>query len=419
MNIWILQHYATPPDTVSGTRHFNFAKMLVEDGYNVTIFACGFNHSTFKEERLQEGEIFRLEYIQGVRFLWIKAPSYSRNDWRRMINMITYAVRAYIKAGTLNQIPTIIWASNPHLFSGLTGYHLAKKYNAHFLFEVRDLWPQVFVDIGAFSRRHPLIIFLRMIERFIYQHAERIITLMGKASDYLEQCGVERFKISYLPHGIDMEMFQSSKSELPPEIFDGIGREKEKGKLIVGYLGAHGIADALETIVDCCARLQTMGRRDVHFVLIGHGSEKLRIEQKAREMKLDNISFFQAVPKNSVPAVIKLFDMAIVSKKDSPLYKYGTSFIKTFDYMACGVPILWAVNSPDCPVREADCGLAVPAEQPKEMAEAVVSLADMDDEIRRAIGQRGLSYVMSKHDNRVLGQKLKQLFEGVCTKPYA
>ncbi len=333
--------------------------------------------------------------------------------------MITYSASAYIMAGRLNQKPTIIWASNPHLFSGLTGHLLAKKFKAHFLFEVRDLWPQVFVDIGAFSPRHPVILSLRIIERFIYRHAELIITLMDKASDYLEEYGVERGKISYLPHGIDVEMFQSSKSELPPEIFDGIGREKEKGKLIVGYLGAHGIADALETIVDCCARLQTMGRRDIHFVLIGHGSEKLRIEQKARGMKLENISFFQAVPKNSVPAVIKLFDMAIVSKKDSPLYKYGTSFIKTFDYMACGVPILWAVNAPDCPVREAECGLAVPAEQPKEMAEAVVSLADMDDEIRKAIGQRGLNYVMIRHDNRVLGQRLKQLFQGICTKPYS
>jgi len=416
MNIWILQHYATPPDTVSGTRHFNFAKQLIENGYDVTIFACSFNHSTFKEERLQEGEISRIEYIEGVRFLWIRGQSYKRNNWKRMLNMIAYAVRSYMKADSVNTKPTIILASNPHLFSGLTGYFLAKKYQAHFLFEVRDLWPQVFIDVGAFSRWHPLIIFLKMIERFIYQRAELIITLMGGAADYLEECGVNRSKIIYLPHGVNVEMFQDICVELSQEIMDGVISKKAMSKMIVGYVGAHGVADALESLLDCCSILKSRGRRDVHFVLIGHGSEKQRLEKKAIEMCLDNISFYQSIPKKEVPAIIKLFDVAVVSKKDSPLYKFGTSFIKTFDYMACGVPILWSVNSPDCPIRDAHCGIPIPAECPDLMADAVISFADMGDAARKDIGKRGFDYVMDNHDNRVLGQKLEKLFQNLCHK---
>lgn len=410
MNLWILQHYATPPDTVSGTRHFNFAKELSQYGYDATIFASSFNHSSYREERLSEAEQYRIEDVQGVRFFWIKTPWYNNNGWKRMRNMIAFAVRSFRLSKALNQWPDIIWASNPHLFSGLSGYWLARKYRAHFVFEVRDLWPQVFVDIGAFSPRHPLILTLRLIERFVYSRAEKLIVLMGKASDYLHNCGVEPEKILYLPHGVGAAMFGGTEETIPT-VLEPARLLKTQGKTVIGYVGAHGIADALDTVVDCCSLLKGLGRSDLHFVMVGNGSEKERLEKKASERGLDNITFFGAIPKTMVPSAIRMFDLAIVSKKRSPLYKYGTSFIKTFDYMASGVPILWAVDSPDCPVTDAGCGLVVPAEVPEKMAEAVVSFCSMDEEMRRQMGRQGLEYVKSNHDNRSLVIQLKELFE--------
>jgi len=386
--------------------------MLSHYGYDVTIFAAGFNHSTHIEERLKDKEFYRVEVIQGVRFLWIKTPSYSGNDWRRMYNMITYAALAYRYSSVLKQRPDIIFSSNPHLFSGLTGYFLAKKYRAHFVFEVRDLWPQVFVDIGAFPSEHPLILFLRIIEKFIYNKAKKIIVLMPKAFEYIESQGADPKKILYLPHALDVEVFGKKKEKVPPAL-EEVNRLEMKGKLIVGYLGAHGIADALDTLLDCCMILQQRARDNVHFVLVGHGSEKKRLLERANELKLSNITFFQAIPKKNVPSVIKLFDVAIVCKKDSPLYKYGTSFIKTFDYMACGVPILWAVNSLDCPVTEAMCGIAIPAEQPYLMADAVTKFTDMSSETRTSMGLNGLDYVKQNHDNKILCARLRSILESL------
>ncbi len=413
--IWIFQHYATPPDTVSGTRHFNFARMLAGHGYDPTIFACGFNHSTYREERLGPDELWRVECVQGVRFFWIKAPGYQGNGLDRIRNMAAYAVRSYVASKHLGQVPGMIWASNPHLLSGLTGYLLAKKHRARFVFEVRDLWPQAFVDIGAFSSRHPVVVLMRMLERFIYGRADKIITLMPKASVYIEGCGVSPEKIVHLPHGVNLDLFQNPGEGLPAAIIEDADRLKSRGKVIIGYVGAHGIADALDSLLDSCAVLQARGESSVHFMMIGHGSEKRRLEERARDMKLDNISFYPAVPKSAVPAAIRLFDVALVCKKDSPLYKYGTSFIKTFDYMACGVPILWAVNSNDCPVLEGECGLAVPAENPERMAEAAVRFARMQVDQRKEMGLKGLVYVKNNHDNTILGQRLMDLFEGLRT----
>jgi len=412
MNLWVFQHYATPPDTVSGTRHFNLAKALSQSGYDVTIFAASFNHSTCREERLTGQERYRVESIQGVRFVWIKTPVYSGNGWRRMRNMVAYAIRAYQHSASLKQRPDIIFASNPHLFSGITGYLLAKKWRSLFVFEVRDLWPQVFVDIGAFGNAHPLIIGLRGIERFIYGRAERIIVLMPKASEYIQACGVDPKKIVYLPHALDVGAFEKAAGNVPSEL-DEINRLKMQGKFIVGYLGAHGVADALDTLMDCCTILRERGMEDAHFVMIGHGSEKERLAERASKLKLNNMSFFQAIPKQLVPSAIKLFDIGIVCKKDSPLYKYGTSFIKTFDYMACGVPILWAVNSPDCPVTEAGCGIAIPAESPQLMADAVTEFAGMSAEMRSDMGEKGLEYVKQNHDNNALSERLRVLFESL------
>jgi glycosyltransferase involved in cell wall biosynthesis len=412
MNLWIFQHYATPPDTVSGTRHFNMAKMLSDYGYETTIFAAGFNHSTLKEERITGKELYRIEYIQGVRFVWIKTPKYSGNGLRRMVNMIVYAIGAFLVSFSLKQQPVIILASNPHLFSGITGYFLSKIFNAHFVFEVRDLWPQVFVDIGVFSPKHPLIFFLRMIEKFIYNRAEKIIVLMSKASEYIEGCHVDPQKIIYLPHALDITAFETVGINLPSALH-AINDMKKKGKFVVGYLGAHGIADSLDTLLDCCTELKKRGRHDIQFVMIGHGSEKKRLEERSIELDLTNVSFFQAIPKNIVPTAIRLFDLAVVIKKDSPLYKYGTSFIKTFDYMACSVPILWAVNSQDCPVTEAGCGLAVHAEQPQLLADAVISFAGMSQIMRQEIGCNGLEYVRKNHDNRVLAERLRATFESL------
>lgn len=397
MNIWILQHYATPPDTLSGTRHFNFAKQLIKRGHSVSIWAAGLNHSTLKEERLSGFQLLRTENIEGVDFVWIRTPAYTRNDWRRMANIMSYGLLVSVAGAVKRRKPDVIWGSNPHLFAGLAGYLLAMKTGSRFVFEVRDLWPQVFVDLGAFREDSLAIKSLRMLEKFIYNRAGKIITLMPRASDYITSVGVPEHKITYIPHAVDFDAFSSSCASLPDDLAEKIKELRSQKKMIVGYIGAHGLADGLETLVDAARIIQNSGQECIHFLLVGHGTEKERIVQRARDQTLRNMDFFDFIPKTAVPEFINSFDIGVVCKRKSNVHRYGTSFIKLFDYMACAKPIVWSVFSHDDPVQRTRAGISVQAENPEQMASAIQKMATMSAKERKRLGDNGYEYVFKNH----------------------
>lgn len=141
MNIWIFNHYAITPNLPGGIRHFDFEKKLVKRGYKVTIFASSFHHNLFKETKEYKKDKFIIEEYEGVRFVWLETFPYSGNDWRRVINMLSYSIRAYKVGRKLNiEKPDIIIGSSVLLFAVFIAYFLSKKYKTHFIMEVRDLW---------------------------------------------------------------------------------------------------------------------------------------------------------------------------------------------------------------------------------------------------------------------------------------
>ena len=185
MNIWIFNHYAITPDMPGGTRHYDLSRELLKEGYNVTIFASSFNYVTRREERLKGGESFRLEWVKGIRYVWLKTFPYLKSDWRRVLNWLSYAVRVIFFSIKIKEKPDVIIGSSVHLFAPLAAYALSRLKRSKFIFEVRDLWPQTLIDIGSISKNHPLIIFFRFLERFLYRNADKIINLLPNAGDYI------------------------------------------------------------------------------------------------------------------------------------------------------------------------------------------------------------------------------------------
>jgi len=375
VNIWILNHYATPPDTSGSTRHFDFAKELVKREQKVTIFASGFNHRTRREERLEGKQNYRRENIEGVEFIWLRTvPYYKGNDWRRAVNMLSYSFRVIPLGLRLKKGPDVVLASSPHPFTGLAGYVLAKIKGARFIFEVRDLWPQTFVDIGGYSNKSFVLKLLRALEKFLYRRANRIVVLAPKASDYISRLGIPTSKIVHIPNGVDPELFSDTGIELPRELDEIILRLKSKGKSLVGYTGAHGIANALDTIIEAAELLQEKGADKVHFLMVGDGPEKERLVAKAESRGLNNISFYKSIPKDAVPKLLRAIDIAVISWKKSDLYsKYGISTNKIWDYMICAKPVVWAIDLLDNPVAETNCGITVSPEDAEEMAKAIMA----------------------------------------------
>jgi glycosyltransferase involved in cell wall biosynthesis len=412
VNIWIVNHYAIPPDTPGGTRHFDFARQLVKQGHRVTIFASSFSHRTRKEERLTGKRRHREENIDGVGFIWIKTlPYYGGNDWRRVLNMLSYACRAGRVGLRRQERPDVILASSPHPFAGLTGYILSRIKKAGFIFEVRDLWPRTLVDIGGYKEKSLTVRLLGVLERFLYRKARRIVVLQPGAPQYIARLGIPADKVVFIPNGVSPELFSASGARLPKKLEKLISVLKSEGKLVVAYTGAHGIANALDTIIEAAKLMQDRGIDKVHFLMVGEGPEKKRLIAKAKEWRLDNISFHEPIPKGAIPGLLRASDIAVLSWRKSRLYEYGISANKLWDYMMCAKPIVWAINTLVDPVVKANCGITVPAEDPEEMAQAIVKLCGLSDNERREMGKRGHKYAMKYHSIPVLTDRLLEVVQ--------
>jgi len=414
MNIWIFNHYATPPDAPGGTRHFDFASELVKAKHKVTIFASSFDHRTRREERVAAKQSYRMENIEGVAFAWVSTfPYYGGNDWRRVVNMLSYAFRVIPLGLKLTEKPDVILASSPHPFAGMAGWILAKLKGAIFIFEVRDLWPQTFVEIGGYSSKSPVVVLLRILEKFLYQKAREIVVLLPKASDYITALGIPADKIIYIPNGVRPEFFSDTRMDLPQDMETFISDMKSRGKLLIVYAGAHGIANAMDTILEAARLLKDKEADKVHFLLVGEGPEKQRLRDVTRDWELNNINFFSPIPKKAIPRLLRTSDIALISIKKSNLYNYGMSLNKLWDYMICAKPVVWATNSANDPVAEAGCGITVPPEDPQAMAEAIMRLCFMSKEERRQMGIRGHEYVIKYHSVPVLARKLLEALSHV------
>ena len=208
MNIWILNHYAITPDLPGGTRHFDFGKELAKRGHKVTIFASSFRHSLFKETKLYGNSNYAIDKISdGFRFVWVKTVPYKVNNWKRVLNMLSYSWRVYETAKFLSlERPDVIVGSSVHLFAVLTAYLLSLHFRAHFIMEVRDLWPQTLVNMGI-SKWHPFVVSLSFLEKFLYRRARKIITLLPKAHKYIESLAISTEKVVWISNGVDLSTF--------------------------------------------------------------------------------------------------------------------------------------------------------------------------------------------------------------------
>jgi len=407
MNIWILNHYAITPDLPGGTRHFDFGKELSRRGHNITIFASSFRHSLSKETKSYDNNNYIIENINdNFKFVWIKTFPYKKNDWRRVLNILSYSWRVYKTAKSLRlEKPNIVMGSSVHLFAVLTSYFLSIHFKAHFIMEVRDLWPQTLIDMGI-PKCHPFVIFLSLLEKFLYEKAEKIITLLPKAHEYIECLGISPWKVVWVPNGVDMSRFDV-------EIKDTLS--KSNNEFIVMYAGAFGIANNLDVAINSANILKDK-YLNIKFVFIGDGPEKSRLIKRAKLLKLRNIEFRDSIKKDKIPEVLTKADALFICLKNLALYKYGLSFNKLFDYLASGKPIIFSSNAVNNPMDETRAGITVPADNPEALTKAIIKLHNMPREKKQEMGNKGREYVKKYHNIPILVNKLERVFEELLEK---
>jgi glycosyltransferase involved in cell wall biosynthesis len=402
LNVWWLSHYASTPDQ-QFTAQYDLAKRLVEKGHSVTFFAAGFSHYKFEEIRLRPGEKWRADEYEGVRFVWLATTPYNANDWKRVANMCSYAWRAYRLARSWNELPDLIIGTTVHPVAALAAYALSVSKGRPFVFDVGDLWPLTMIEFGKLSPKSPIAITLRALEKFLAQKATRIISNLPGAAEYFSEIGIPKEKIDWIPNGLELSRYADVKQYS--------GHLSTQYALV--YAGGHVEAFGLDTVLQAAQIVQRDGNR-ARFVFIGGGQEKPKLMRLAGELKLQNVEFQDAVPKNQLYRILESADAFVLSMRDLPnLYRYGISFNKLCDYVAAGRPVLFAGNPSNNVVEAFHCGIVVPPEDPRAFAVAIRRFENLTPEQRAEMGANARRCAKEKFDMAMLAGRLEKVLQSV------
>ncbi len=315
--------------------------------------------------------------------------------------MLVYSARAFWIGAIMPERPDVIIGSTPHPFASLTAYLLSILKGARFFFEVRDLWPLTLVNFGRLTEHGPVTWALRVLEKYLFARAEKVIMVWPRVDEYAATLGIRREKFVWIPQCVD----QSRYTGLTP--YNGEVSER----FTVMYLGAHIQAHALDVILQAAKLQRETDRENVRFVFVGGGQEKPRLIQLSRTWGLKNVEFRGVVPRRELFKVMGEADAFVLSLRDLPLYKYGISLNKLCDYMISGRPIIFAGRPAYNPVLEANCGLVIPPENPGALVQAIKKLKEMRAEERVLMGENGQRYVQEHHDVRVLAERLENVLK--------
>lgn len=400
--VWFLNHYAQEPGGAGGTRHFHLAKHLNAYGWKATVIAASVDHGTGRQ-RLVGRQTTRLDTINGVPFLWVSTPTYAGNAGGRVKNMLAYSFRVLLKGTTLSlPKPNVVVGSSVHPFAAVAGALLARRHRVPFVFEVRDLWPQTLIDMRRLKEKSLVTWALRKLELYLYRRADKTIVLLPQAWKYIVPLGIPQDRVVWIPNGVDLSLFPEPSPAKPSD------------KFTLMYFGAHGGANGLDNVLRAMRELQHMpDAGHICLRLIGDGPLKPKLVQMAHEWGLKNVTFEAPVPKSQIPKLALQADTFVFNLIDAPVFRYGISSNKLFDFMAAGRPIIFSCDASNNPIADAQAGLTVPPGQPQTLAKAIIRVAALPAEDRYLMGNAGREYVEKNHRFDLLAKRLADTLDAV------
>lgn len=403
MNILLINHYAGSPLHGMEYRAYYLAREWVKLGHTVQIVASAYSHYRAQQPRLaRQGRLD--ETIDGIQYTWFKTPAYSGNGVWRVRNMASFVAHLYREGKQLAQAfkPDVVIASSTYPMDIWPAHRIAKIAKAKLVFEVHDLWPLSPMELGGMSKWHPFILLVQAAEDYAYRHAEIVVSMLPKVREYMESRGMAPHKLHIVPNGIDSAEWQADGPALEDKAKEVLSNLKAQGLSIVGYAGAHGVANALDAFLDTAKLMQ---EEKVAFVLVGGGPDKATLQQRAQAEGLHNVFFIDPVKKEQIPALLQWFDVAYIGLQRQPLFRFGIAANKLMDYMMAGRTVLMAIDAGNDAVSDAGCGLTVKPQDPQSVAQGIRSLLALGEDERKAMGLRGRAFVLANHTYSVLANR--------------
>ena len=401
--IWIINEYAGSPYHGVELRHYYLGKELIKRGYKVYIITASYSHLFINPPKICDK--FYFENIDGINYIWTKVPIYKHSqDKKRVLKwfVFTYKILFNLPVDKMDK-PDVILVSSTVPFPIIAGYKWAKYFNSKLIYEVKDIWPLTLVELGNYSSYHPFIKFMEIFEKFAYKVSEKVVSVLPLAYKHMQKQGMKLEKFVYIPNGIYIEDLKNIENEDISDLLSFIPRNK----FIVAYAGNFGVANALSTLIESARLLKN--KEDIHFILIGKGSEEEKLKKFVEIYKLKNVTFLPYQPRRKVLKFLK--ECVNICYKGSPklnIYRFGISPRKIFEYMFIEKPIVHSYSGNCDLVKLANCGVSVEAENPKEVAKAILKLYSLPKDKLLEMGRNGKQYLLKYHTYKVITDKFEK-----------
>ncbi|MDA0307004.1 MAG: glycosyltransferase family 4 protein [Proteobacteria bacterium] len=383
MNILFLSENFPPETNAAATRVYERACYWVKAGHRVTVITQAPN---FPQGKLFPGyknrwrQIEDMDAIRVVRVKTFIAPN--RGVILRSLDFLSFFLTA-VWAGLKEPKPDVIAATSPQFFAAVAGWVLGKRKNTPFVFELGDLWPASIAAVGAMRDSFTLRL-VEKLELHLYRKSAAVVALTAAFKENLTRRGIPAGKIAVVINGVDTWRYGPAKRDVALANEWGL-----QDKFVIGYVGTHGMAHGLGNVLAAAEKIKD--RDDIRFLLAGAGAERDALIRDANRRRLENVIFMPAQPKDAMPRVWGLCDVALVHLKNDPVFA-GVIPSKIFEAMASGVAVLLAAPDGEASkiIKAAGAGLCVPPEDPGALADAVVRLCD-DNKERQLFAGKALA----------------------------
>ena len=369
MHILFLTDNFPPEVNAPASRTFEHCQEWISLGHRVTVITCVPNFPTGRVFNGYRNLPWQTEWVAGIRIIrvWTFIAA-NAGFWRRTLDYVSFALTATIASLFVSR-PHLVVGTSPQFFTACAAYLVGLIKRIPFVFEVRDLWPESIKAVGALNHSGVLAV-LEKMELGLYRSAALIVAVTGSFKKNLISRGVSEDKIEVVTNGVDMERFKPLAKD--PALLE---RYVLREKFVVGYVGTHGMAHGLETILDAAEKVRDCGLGDrVQFILLGDGAAKKGLIRKATEKKLKNVIFIDTVSKDQVARYWSLLDVSIIHLKKNELF---TSVIpsKLFECMGMGLPVLHGVAGESAEIVEKhEVGIVFEPENVKCLCEGILRL---------------------------------------------
>ncbi|WP_422080648.1 glycosyltransferase family 4 protein [Ulvibacterium sp.] len=392
--LYIHQYFLTPKDT-AGTRSYWICQELIKDGHQVTMLTTSSKI---------DSKIKRVK-VDGIEVIYLKVPySQYMGVLKRLKSFVSFMLKSARLALREKDVDLVIATSTP-LTIGFPALVTKKLKGTPFLFEVRDLWPEVPIQMGALKNKI-VIRLATWFEKTIYKNARYIVALSPGMMEGVLKRGIAETKVSMIPNMSKVDVFWSREKDLG--LADRLGLKRDSFKIV--YFGAMGLANGMDYIIDAINHIKE--QEDIEFVFMGGGATEPVLKQKCEKLDIKNAHFLGGFPLKELSAIVNLCDVCLITFADIPILATNSPN-KLFDSLSAGKPVI--VNSPGWTkdlVEQGECGVFVDPKNPVDLANKIMFLKDNPGKCKK-YGLNARKLAETKYDKSILCREFADIVDSI------